>query len=334
VSRPLVIRHPSSLRGDDGPPERPARVAAVEAALAARDWLGWERREAPCAVPDVLCAVHPPAYLEALRATAAAGGMVGGDTVVDARSLDGALHAAGGACLLAEALLAGEAPTGFALGRPPGHHAGGPEPMGFCLLNSVAVAARHALDTLGAERVMIVDWDVHHGNGTHDVFRRSDRVLFASIHEAGLWPGTGDEWDLGAEEGRGYAIHLPVPAGTDPDVWLSLVEHVVVPAGEAFAPDLVLVSAGFDAHRADPLAGSQLETETFAELARHVRDLGARVGAPVGAVLEGGYDPAALADSVVATMKALAGDGTAGSVAPDPVHTARAAARVAEFWEL
>ncbi len=290
--------------------------------------LGWAEREAPAASDAQLEAVHGRAYVSGVLG--AAGRTFGGDTLVDAAAIDAARHAAGGACLLAEALLRGEAPTGFALLRPPGHHADATEPMGFCVFNSVAVAAQHALDALGAERVLVVDWDVHHGNGTHALFRRSDRVLYASLHEAGLWPHTGELLDSGAEEGRGFAINLPIPAATDPEVWISLVEHVVVPAAADFGPDLVLVSAGFDAHRADPLAGSLLEAEHFAELARQLRGL----GAPVGAVLEGGYALTALAASAVATMRALAGEGTAGSVAPDPVLTPRAAARVAEFWTL
>ena len=323
----MLVTHPSSLafrRGDEHP-ERPERAAVVAAAARA---LGWPEHTAPAATDAQLAAVHGRAYVE--RVLAADGTVFGGDTLVDADVVAAARHAAGGACLLAELLLRGEGTAGFAALRPPGHHADATEPMGFCVFNSVAVAAQHALDGLGARRVLVVDWDVHHGNGTHALFRRSDRVLFASLHEAGLWPGTGDLLDSGAEAGRGYAINLPIPGGTDPEVWLSLLEHVVVPAAAEFGPDLVLVSAGFDAHRADPLASSLLESEHFAEMARHVAGL----DAPVGAVLEGGYDLASLGDSAAATLRALEGDEPPGSVAPDPVLTPRAASRVSEFWSL
>jgi acetoin utilization deacetylase AcuC-like enzyme len=297
-----------------GHPERPERAAAVAAAARA---LGWAERAAPAADDAQLAAVHGREYVERV---------VAGAPPVE---LDAARHAAGGACLLVDAVLGGTATTGIAALRPPGHHADTTEPMGFCVFNNVAVAAGHALDA-GIERVLIVDWDVHHGNGTHALFRRSDRVLYASLHEAGLWPGTGELLDSGAEEGRGYAINVPIPPLSDPEVWLSVVEHVVVPAAADFAPGLVLVSAGFDAHRADPLADSLLEPAHFAELARQVASL----DAPVALVLEGGYDVEALGASAAATLEALDRAEAPGSVAPDPVVTPRVAARVAEFWSL
>jgi acetoin utilization deacetylase AcuC-like enzyme len=197
----------------------------------------------------------------------------------------------------------------------------------------VAIAARHALDSLGADRVLIVDWDVHHGDGTSEIFRETDRVLYASIHQEGIFPGTGPLLDVGSGQGRGFTINLPVPAGAGDEAWLSLLEWIVVPAGERFRPDLVLVSAGFDAHRDDPIAGCELDAEGFAEMARHVRALGERTGAPVGAVLEGGYALEALAESVAATMEALAGDRPPESVAPD-FPTSRAASHIGHFWPL
>ena len=160
--------------------------------------------------------------------------------------------------------------------------------MGFCLFDNVAVAAEAAIRRLGAERVLIVDWDVHHGNGTEDIFKRRDDVLFVSIHQEGIYPGTGPLADVGAGAGEGYTVNLPVPAGSDEETWLSLLEHIVVPVGLEFEPRLILVSAGFDAHRADPLAGCNLKSGSFAQMACHVRELGRRLGAPVGAVLEGG----------------------------------------------
>ena len=336
MSAPLYLSHPASAGHDTGPghPERIARFTAIEEELARRGWLGWERREAPAANEAQLTAVHAEEYVAAIREmSAAGGGALEPETPVSAGSWAAALRAAGGACAIAEALLAGEAPVAFSAARPPGHHARAADTSGFCLLNSAAVAARHALDALGAERVMVIDWDVHHGNGTNEIFRRSDAVLYASIHQAGIFPGTGPLLDVGVGPGEGFSINLPVPAGADEDAWLSLLEWIVVPAGAEFRPDLILISAGYDAHRDDPLGGCMLEAGSFAEMARHVRVLGEATGAPVGAVLEGGYDLAALAASVAATMEGLADAAEPRSVAPD-FATSRAASQIGHFWAL
>jgi acetoin utilization deacetylase AcuC-like enzyme len=338
VSAPLYFSHPACLDHDPGAhhPERPERLVAVERELERRGWLGYERRPAPVAAWDALAAVHAPDYVATVRALGEGpGGPLDdtGETVVGPGSLEAALRAAGGACEMARALLAGEARAAVCAVRPPGHHAGPASTSGFCLLNNVAVAARYALDALGARRVAIVDWDVHHGDGTNAIFRASDDVLYASIHQSGIFPGTGRLIDVGARGGEGYSINLPVPAGAGEEAWLSLLEWIVVPAVAELGPDLILISAGFDAHRDDPLAGCELEAGSFAEMARHLRALGERVGAPVGAVLEGGYALGALADSVAATMAALAGDEEPGSVAPDFL-TSRAASHIGHYWRL
>jgi acetoin utilization deacetylase AcuC-like enzyme len=235
---------------------------------------------------------------------------------------------------MVRALMGGEASVGFCALRPPGHHAEPERAMGFCLFNSVAVAAELAIRELGAQRVFILDWDVHHGNGTAEAFRHRADVLFASIHQGGIYPGTGAAEDFGSGEGEGYTINLPVPAGSGEEVWLSLLEHVVLPVATAFAPDLILISAGFDAHRADPLADCELEASSFAAMTCQVRDLARVAGVPVGAVLEGGYEPVALAASVAATMAALGGQGEASPADPALAETSRAAARIADFWPL
>ena len=336
----LYFSHPSSLEHDPrlhspGHPDTPERLLALEAALGERDWLGMERRPAPAASEADLELVHSRRLVESIRDLCqAGGGEIDADTYVGETSYRAALHAAGGACELARALLAGEDSAGFCAVRPSGHHAEPERAMGFCLFDNVAVAAALAIERLGAERVFVLDWDVHHGNGTAEAFRRRDDVLVVNIHQQPLYPGTGAAEDFGSGPGRGFNVNLPVPPGSGEELWLSLVEHIVVPIAEQFRPDLVLISAGFDAHRADPLASCELEAESFAAMACHVRELAERVGAPLGAVLEGGYEPLALVESLLATIPALAGEGEAVSAAPEALLTGRAAARVAPFWTL
>jgi acetoin utilization deacetylase AcuC-like enzyme len=336
----LLFEHPSSYEHDPrehhpGHPEAPERIEAIDEALAAVQWLHAERLLAPAATRAELERVHAPALIDALeRLVAAGGGAIDADTAVGAASWQAALHAAGGACEMARALASGRSHTAFALLRPPGHHAERARAMGFCLFNNVALAAQVAIAELGVRRVLILDWDVHHGNGTDEIFRARSDVLYASIHRAPFYPGTGPLADAGSGEGLGYTLNLPVDAGTDGHVWRSLLEHVVIPAGARFEPELVLISAGFDAHIADPLGGCRLESEDFAQMACHARELAAHAGAPVGAVLEGGYEPRALGECVIATMRALDGDRQPESIAPDEVYTRRAASQVGRYWDL
>jgi acetoin utilization deacetylase AcuC-like enzyme len=335
IGAPLYFRHPSSLEHDTGAlhPERPERIRAIEAELDERDWLGFERRDAPEVDLERVLAVHPQSHVDAVRENSARGASFDVDTPTSPGSWEAALHAAGGACALVEALLSGAAPYGFNALRPPGHHAEEATAMGFCLFNNVAIAARHALETQGAERVLILDWDVHHGNGTHAIFHSSQEVLFASIHQWPVYPGTGALHDAGSGEGEGFTINLPVPAGTGEDEWLSLVQHVVIPAARAFAPHLVLLSAGYDAHRDDPLADCLLETGSYAEMTRHLRALAGELDVPVGALLEGGYDLRALAQSVAATMEALP-DGGEPRLVPRGTLTEIAIEQVGRYWPL
>jgi acetoin utilization deacetylase AcuC-like enzyme len=311
----LYFSHPACLEHDPGiglpgHPERPERLRAIEAALAERDWLGWERREAPAASEEELMLVHPREHVERIRDLCrSGGGGIDADTFAGEASWEAVLRSAGAACGMTRALLSGEARAGFAAGRPPGHHAEPSRAMGFCFFDNVAVAAALAIAELGLECVFVLDWDVHHGNGTAEIFRERADVLYASIHQGGIFPGTGAREDTGSGRGEGYTINRPVPAGSDENVWLSLLEDELLPAAAEFGPQLVLISAGFDAHRDDPLAECRLETASFARMAALVRDAGADWGAPVGAVLEGGYDLDALSGSAVATMAALGGDG-------------------------
>ncbi len=336
----LYFSHPSCLEHDPRAhlpqhPDTPERLLAIERLLAERDWHGWERREAPPAEEEQLELLHTRRHVEGIRDLClSGGGAIDADTFVGEASYRAALHAAGGTCAMARALLAGEGGVGFCAVRPSGHHAEPDRAMGFCLFDNVAIAAELAIRELDARRVFILDWDVHHGNGTAEAFRQRSDVLFASIHQAGIFPGTGAIGDVGSGPGEGYTINLPVPAGSEEELWLSLIEHIVVPVATEFGPDLVLVSAGFDAHIDDPLADCRLQAGSFAEMARHVRDMAGGLGAPVGAVLEGGYDKLALAECVSETMAALGGEGEATSAAPEAPLTSRAAAHIGHYWQL
>jgi acetoin utilization deacetylase AcuC-like enzyme len=281
-------------------------MVAIERELSQRGWLGFERITSPSVARDVLTAVHPSAYVAAIEdMSAAGGGALDLDTVASPGTFDAALHAAGGAVRLVEMLLDREADYGFSAHRPPGHHATRNRAMGFCLFNNIAVAARFAIERRGVVRVMILDWDVHHGNGTNDIFHASDQVLFVSIHESPLYPGTGSASDTGSGPGAGFTVNMPVPPGTGDRGFRSLVEHVAMPLLRSFEPELVLVSAGFDAHRDDPLADCLVTEDGFAAMARSVRRGCDAIGARLGCVLEGGYALGALAGSVAATMEQL-----------------------------
>jgi acetoin utilization deacetylase AcuC-like enzyme len=252
---------------------------------------------------------------------AAGGGAIDADTIVSPGSWEAALHSAGGAVAVVDALLGPVADARLAVSvhRPPGHHAEINRSMGFCLFNNVAVAARHARDTHGVERVLILDFDVHHGNGTQDVFFATDEVLFVSIHQSPLYPGTGAAGETGTGPGAGYTVNLPVPPGSGDAAFGSLVEHVAVPLARAYAPGLILVSAGFDAHADDPLAGCEVTDAGYATMGASIRALADALDVSVGVVLEGGYDLGALSRGLIALLEVLGADGPVSAPAL-PVH--------------
>jgi acetoin utilization deacetylase AcuC-like enzyme len=331
---PVLLHHSSSLDHDTGAhPEQPARIVAIERELESRGWLGFERVSSPAVERATLAAVHPGRHIDLIERLAARGGArIDADTIVSAGSFTAALHASGGAVALVDRLLEGRAPTGISIHRPPGHHAEAARAMGFCLFNSVAVAARHALDAHGLERVMIVDWDVHHGNGTNDIFHAERRVLFCSIHQSPLYPGTGPASDVGSGDGRGFTVNLPVGPGSGDREFRSLIDHVVVPLARVYSPQLLLISAGFDAHVDDPLADCRVTDDGFAAMARSLQGVARGLEVPVGAVLEGGYALDALARSVAATMAVLGGvPAGEGGVGVADV-SGQALERLAEFW--
>ena len=284
---------------DPGPhPERPARYDAVSEAVAAS---GAEVAEAPPAPLDALLAIHDRRYLEALeRICAEGGGALDADPVVNGASYDAAVRGSGAAMAAVDAVLSGEIRAAFTCGRPPGHHAERATPMGFCIVNHVAVAAAHAR-AAGVERVAVLDWDAHHGNGTQAAFWGDPAVLYVSLHQFLLYPGTGAASERGGGEGAGATVNIPLAPGTGGDEFLDAFRARALPALRDFDPGLLLVSAGFDAHRADPLTDLGLDTEAFATMTRELHGIGA---GPV-MVLEGGYDLTALRDSTAAVLTAL-----------------------------
>ena len=330
----LYLRHPLSFQHDTGShPENAERVRAIEAALEADHWHGLEVVEAPAATVEQIERVHPRSHIEAIEAISArGGGMIDVDTVASARSYDAALRAAGGAVHAVDRLLGDDAGFAFCGLRPPGHHAERSRAMGFCLFNNVAIGAAHALSEHGVQRAMVVDWDVHHGNGTQDVFYASPRVLFTSIHQSPLYPGTGDPSERGSGEGEGYTVNLPVAPGAGADEFLSIVQTVLVPLARSFNPGLLAISAGYDAHRDDPLAECMLDEAAYADMAASLRDVAADLGVPVLICLEGGYALPALAASVSATITAFTGSVTPREAPPELASGYRSELR--SRWQL
>ena len=332
----LWVHHDAGLAHDvPGHPERPARILALEAEMERHGWFGWERAVSPRATREQLERIHPARHIEAIEALdARGGGAIDMDTAVVRGTFEAALRAAGGAVAVTDALLGGTAPVAVSAQRPPGHHAETARAMGFCFFNNVAVAAAHARAVHGLERVLIVDWDVHHGNGTNDIFHTDPDVLFLSIHEWPLYPGTGPASDAGSGAGAGRTVNLPVPGRSGDETYTALVEHVAAALIRAWAPELVLVSAGFDAHYDDPLATCRVTEAGYAAMTGSLRRACAEVGAPIGLVLEGGYSLRALSGSMAALMPVLADPNPprAGTAPPDHPLAAAARERLAPWW--
>jgi acetoin utilization deacetylase AcuC-like enzyme len=299
-----LITHPDCLNHEtpEGHPEQVARLAHVLAALEGK---AVTRITAPMVAEDDLLRVHPKAYLDSIRAAAPTEGLaqIDADTWMSPGSLSAAHRAAGGAVRAVDLVLGGEAGRAFVAARPPGHHAERETAMGFCLFGNVAIAAKHALDHHGLARVAVVDFDVHHGNGTQDLLEDEPRALFISSHQFPLWPGTGTADETGPHD---TVMNLPIAPGTGSQEFRRLYEEKVFPRVRDFAPELILVSAGFDAHRADPLAELQLETADFAWITDRLCDLADDCcGGRLVSCLEGGYDLDALAESVAAHVDML-----------------------------
>lgn len=304
----LFYTHPSGVAHDPGPghPEAPVRLRAILDAVGAAAIPGLERREAPEATPEQVQRVHPAAYVERILGAVPASGhaRLDADTVMSPASGEAALRASGAACAAVDAVVAGEAEAAFVAMRPPGHHAEPMQAMGFCLFNTVAVAAMQARHVHKLSRLAIVDFDVHHGNGTQDAFFHDPDTLYVSTHQSPLYPGTGHSSERGI---KGNILNRPMPPGTDGPAWRACIERDVLPALDSWRPELLLISAGFDAHAADPLASMMLEEADFAWVTTALAAVAARhAQGRIVSVLEGGYDPPALGRSVVAHLRALA----------------------------
>ena len=300
----LIFAHATSAQHitPAGHPERVDRIAAVERGLAG---LAVKRRISPLAAQVDILRCHPQAYIDRIRLAEPASGTVqlDADTWMSPGSYQAALRAVGGACAAVDAVLAGQDKTAFVVARPPGHHAETATPMGFCLFGTVAIAAKRALYHHGLERVAVVDFDVHHGNGTQDLLWHEPRAFLATSQQMPLWPGTGDPSQTGA---HGQILNLPLPPESTGAMMRAAYEAQVFPALDAFKPDLILISAGFDAHAADPLANLNWHEDDFAWLTHRLCDLAASHAQGRGvSCLEGGYDLGALQTSVAAHVSVL-----------------------------
>lgn len=289
-------------------PESPERLLAIRERLERRPVAGTRWQAPRPATHEEVARVHSPEYVELVDRVRGRRVHLDPDVVTSAGTTDASYLAAGAAVEAVEAVVTGAASNAFALVRPPGHHAEVGRAMGFCVFANVAIAAEHARKVLGCRRVLIVDWDVHHGNGTQHIFEARDDVLVFGTHQWPYYPGSGALDEVGRHAGEGYTVNVPLPPGMGDGDYAAVFAELLVPVAETFAPDLVLVSAGFDPHRDDPLGGMAVTADGFANLCGVVRGLAERhAGGKLALVLEGGYDLDGLADSVHACVEVLTG---------------------------
>jgi len=313
LAKTAIVADPVFMKHDTGPghPERSERLAAIGEILAERGIIDKvEKVPLREATAEELLRVHTNDHIKTVESTAGKDRTyLDGDTPASADSHKAALLAAGSLIDATEAVIGGHAKNAFAFIRPPGHHAEANRAMGFCLFNNVAVAARHAIARHKMSRVLIVDWDVHHGNSTQHVFYDDPKVLFFSIHHYPFYPGTGGVDETGSGDGKGYTVNTPVPGGVGDDLYDEAFARTLVPVARAFKPELIMVSAGFDAHCHDPLGGMEVTEECFARMAATVMELADEFcGGKVVATLEGGYDLDGLANSVADVTETLMGE--------------------------
>ena len=315
MTRTGFVYHPDYLRHDMGAyhPESPARLQAIMGRMESSDLLPRLVRIEPKTpdkdwISDWITQVHSPSYLRELGKKSPQEGRVAldPDTSISAGSLNAAYLAVAGALAAADAVMDGAVDNAFCAVRPPGHHAESTHAMGFCLFNNVAITARYLQKRHGLERIAIVDWDVHHGNGTQRTFYEDPSVFFFSTHQFPFYPGTGRADDKGAGRGSGYTLNVPLPAGMGDSEYEKIFNTALRPALKAYHPDAIIISAGFDAHRDDPLAGMNLSTEGFVALSRIVKEIaGECAQGRLLSCLEGGYDLEALSASVEGHLRVL-----------------------------
>jgi acetoin utilization deacetylase AcuC-like enzyme len=306
-----LVTDPRFRAHDPGPhhPECPERLEVLESLFGTGDLRDIPRVPVRPATEEELTRVHRPALVRTVAASAGREHTrYDPDTSASAGTFDAACLAAGGAIELADAVLDGELDCGFAALRPPGHHAEADRAMGFCFFNNVAVVAEHLRRGRGLERVLILDWDVHHGNGTQHSFYDDPGVMYASLHQYPFYPGTGAAQEVGRGEGAGFTVNAPMPAGAGHDDYMAAFRELLLPVARQFDPQFVLVSAGFDAHRDDPLASIELTEESFAAMTDALVGLAdEHCSGRIVLLLEGGYSLEALRDSVRVTLDALRG---------------------------
>jgi acetoin utilization deacetylase AcuC-like enzyme len=305
----LYLCHPAALDHQTpiGHPERADRIRVIERILEQERFAGLVREQAPMADLEAIVRAHPRFYVETIRDTSPREGLlrIDADTVMSPGTYEAALRGAGAAVQAVDEVMTGKVSNAFIAMRPPGHHAERTRAMGFCFFNNAAVAARHAQAVHGAERVAILDWDVHHGNGTQDIFWRDASVMYASTHEMPLYPGTGAVSERGEYD---TIVNAPLSAGDGGEIFREALDAAILPRLEAFHPDLVIISAGFDAHWRDPLASLNLTEADFAWATKRLMDLAdRRCGGRLISTLEGGYDLEGLSKSVAAHVDALMG---------------------------
>ncbi len=309
MARSAVVVDPEYLKHEPGEfhPERPERIRALLDLAEKLDNQRFEILRPKAATRSVIESLHGAEYVKLVESTSKTNQYaLDGDTITCRDSFGVGLLAVGGFLRLLDSIAAGESQNGFALVRPPGHHALRNRAMGFCLFNTIAIGAYHLKNAYGAKRVMIMDWDVHHGNGTQDAFYEDPSVLFISTHQFPYYPGTGAVNEVGQNAGEGYTINIPLPAGCADAEYLRVFQEVVVPAAKEFEPEWILVSAGFDPHRRDPLGGMEVTEAGFAGMARLLLRLADQyAGGKIAFLLEGGYDLAALQNSVAAVLETL-----------------------------
>ena len=308
----LVLSHPDCLAHDMGPghPERPDRILAIERILEHERFQHLARENAPLGAREQILRVHPATHYEMIEQASPHQGLarLDSDTAMGPGTFDAALRSVGGACHAVNEVMERRVSNAFVATRPPGHHAETATAMGFCFFNNAAIAARHAQSVHGAERVAIMDFDVHHGNGTQDIFWADGSVLYASTHEMPLYPGTGAKNETGE---RGTIVNAPLSAGDAGEAFRDAMTSRILPAIDVFAPDLIIISAGFDAHRRDPLANINLVEADFAWATGKLMDLAEKHSkGRLVSLLEGGYDLEGLARSVAAHVMMLSGIAT------------------------